>query len=79
MLIRSGTEGFTFERGPWSVLGSGALGALGTLSLGEQYMPDFDAVAVAACRLLRISRAAYLAALRAAQASVAIGECSLFA
>jgi hypothetical protein len=44
--------------GPWSVLGNRALAS-------KEYTPDFDAVALPPCRMLRIHRAAYRAALEA--------------
>ena len=45
------------ELGPWSVLGQKALSTIAA------YVPDFDAVALPPCRLLRIPRSAYCAAL----------------
>lgn len=46
------------ELGPWSVLGQKALST-------ASYVPDFDAVALPPCRLLRIPQSAYGAALDA--------------
>jgi hypothetical protein len=40
------------ELGPWSVLGQKALST-------KKYVPDFDAVALPPCRLLRIPQSAY--------------------
>lgn len=53
----AGAEDFELELGPWSVLGQRALVA--------PFEPDFDAVALPPCRLLRIPRSAYAAALAA--------------
>ncbi|EIE23075.1 DUF21-domain-containing protein, partial [Coccomyxa subellipsoidea C-169] len=55
-LIRTGAECFELDLGPWSVLGNRALSC-------DDYVPDFDAVAQPPCRMLRIRRAAYRAAL----------------
>lgn len=54
--VQTSSEGFCFELGPWSVLGNSAL-------TREDYVPDFSAVAVPPCRLLRLEREAYQAAL----------------
>ena len=51
----AGKEGFELELGPWSTLGECAL-------TGDDYVPDFDAVAIPPCRFLRIRRAAFAAA-----------------
>lgn len=58
VLIRTGAEGFELDMGPWSVIGNKAL-------TSSTYVPDFDAAPVPPYRLLRISRASYLAALDA--------------
>ena len=63
--VRTGQEGFTFELGPWSVLGNRAL-------VDPGYAADFDAVAVPPCRLLKIDRASYSAAMRAMRVSVVL-------
>jgi len=54
--VQTSSEGFCFELGPWSVVGNSAL-------TQEDYVPDFSAVAVPPCRLLRLEREAYQAAL----------------
>lgn len=55
--VQTSSEEFCFELGPWSVLGNSAL-------TREDYVPDFSAVAVPPCRLLRLEREAYEAALK---------------
>lgn len=52
VLIHTGAESFEMELGPWSVLGQKALST-------KKYVPDFDAVALPPCRLLRIPQSAY--------------------
>lgn len=54
----TGAEDFELELGPWSVLGQRAL-------VAPHFEPDFDAVALPPCRLLRIPASAYAAALTA--------------
>lgn len=54
----AGAEDFELELGPWSVLGQRAL-------VAPNFQPDFDAVALPPCRLLRIPRSAYSAAMTA--------------
>ncbi|KAK9814494.1 hypothetical protein WJX72_006765 [[Myrmecia] bisecta] len=66
VLIHTGAEGFELELGPWSVLGNKALSQ-------EHYVPDFDAIAIAPFRLLRIRRPAYRAALEATNLHPVIG------
>ena len=68
-LIRAGAvgEGFELELGPWTVLGRQAL-------TQQSYSPDFDAVALAPCRLLRLTRPAFLAALEAAQVPAILNQ-----
>mmetsp|Transcript_7419 Transcript_7419/g.21935 ORF Transcript_7419/g.21935 Transcript_7419/m.21935 type:complete len:754 (-) Transcript_7419:297-2558(-) len=56
VLIHTGAEEFELELSAWSVLGQRALSS-------QSYEPDFDAVALPPCRLLRIPRSAYQAAL----------------
>lgn len=63
--IETGKEEFAFELGPWSILGNRAL-------VDPEYVPDFDAVVIPPCRILRIERPSYLAALRATQLSVVL-------
>ncbi|CAD7699841.1 unnamed protein product [Ostreobium quekettii] len=63
VLIRTGMEEFTLEIGPWSTLGNKALANTAL----EQYVPDFDAQAVAPCRLLCIHWSGYQSALGAAR------------
>lgn len=58
VLVRTGAEGFQLELGPWSVLATKAL----TM---DSYIPDFDAVGIPPYRLVRIRRAAFLAAVEA--------------
>ena len=62
----AGTEGFQSEMGPWSVLGSKALGT-------EPYIPDFDAFSSGGCRLMRIHAEAYRGALRMGKADKIVG------
>lgn len=64
--VKAGTEGFPSDLGPWSYLGGKAMGL-------EPYMPDFDAVSVGPCRLLRVHTDAYRAALRMGQANEIVG------
>jgi hypothetical protein len=52
--------------GPWSVLGTKALGA-------KPYIPDFDAKAAGGCRFLRIHADAYKTALRAGKVDQIVG------
>ena len=54
------------DLGPWSVLGNRALSV-------DDYVPDFDAVAQPPCRMLRIRRAAYRAALEACTLDPVLG------
>ena len=60
-------EGFELELGPWTVLGRQAL-------TQQEYAPDFDAVALGPCRLLRLTRPAFLAALEATQVPAILGQ-----
>ena len=55
MAVRAGTEGFESELKPWSVLGAHALET-------EDYLPDFTASVIGACRLLKICREDFLEA-----------------
>lgn len=64
--VHTSSEGFSFDLGPWSVLGNRSLSQ-------ETYIPDFDAHAVPPCRLLKIEKSAYMAALRASNFSVIVG------
>jgi len=69
--VRAGSEGFESELGPWSHLGAKALAA----TAEEPYVPDFDAVALPPCRVLRIHADAYRVALRVGEANaVAAGR-----
>lgn len=69
--VRAGSEGFESELGPWSHLGAKALSA----APEEPYVPDFDAVALPPCRVLRIHADAYRVALRVGEANaVAAGR-----
>jgi CRP-like cAMP-binding protein len=70
VLVHTSAEGFSFELGPWSVLGNRALSDL-------RFVADFDAVAVPPCRLLRVKRESYKAALRAASYDAIVGSHSL--
>ncbi|BDA50022.1 Metal transporter CNNM4 [Coccomyxa sp. Obi] len=65
-LIRTGAECFELDLGPWSVLGNRALSV-------DDYVPDFDAIAQPPCRMLRIRRAAYRAALEACTLDPVLG------
>ncbi len=60
-------EGFELELGPWTVLGRQAL-------TQQAYYPDFDAVALAPCRLLRLTRPAFLAALETTQVPAILSQ-----
>lgn len=62
----TGAECFELDLGPWSVLGNRALSV-------DDYVPDFDAVAQPPCRMLRIRRAAYRAALEACTLDPVLG------
>ncbi len=64
--MRAGSEGFQSEMGPWSVMGTKALGA-------APYIPDFDARATGGCRILRIHADAYKSALRVGKADQIVG------
>ena len=66
LIVYAGTEGFQSEMGPWSVLGSKALGT-------EPYIPDFDAFSTGGCRLMRIHAEAYRGALRMGKADKIVG------
>lgn len=70
ILVHTSAEGFSFELGPWSVLGNKALS-------DDAFVADFDAVAIPPCRLLRITRASYRVALRAARVDTIVGARSL--
>jgi len=70
VVVHASSEGFSFDVGPWSTLGNRALSQ-------ENYIPDFDAVALPPCRLLRIDRAAYRTALRACDFNVILGARTL--
>ena len=62
----TGAEHFELDLGPWSVLGNRALSV-------DDYVPDFDAIAQPPCRMLRIRRAAYRAALEACTLDPVLG------
>ncbi|KAK9909389.1 hypothetical protein WJX75_001507 [Coccomyxa subellipsoidea] len=64
--VYAGSERFLSELGPWSVLGQKALAA-------EEYVPDFDARATGGCRMLRIHKEAYQAALRMGKTDQIVG------
>ena len=66
LVVHAGTEGFQSEMGPWSVLGTKALGS-------EPYFPDFDAFSSGGCRLMRIHAEAYRSALRMGKADRIVG------
>ena len=65
-MVYAGEEGFQSEMGPWSVLGTKALGS-------EPYIPDFDAFSSGGCRLMRIHADAYSGALRMGKADKIVG------
>jgi metal transporter CNNM len=65
VLIHTGAEDFELELGPWSVLGQRAM-------VAARFVPDFDAVALPPCRLLRVTRSAYTGALAAARPGAAL-------
>eukprot|EP01112_Ceratiomyxa_fruticulosa_P009526 TRINITY_DN2488_c0_g2_i2.p1 TRINITY_DN2488_c0_g2~~TRINITY_DN2488_c0_g2_i2.p1 ORF type:complete len:549 (-),score=119.29 TRINITY_DN2488_c0_g2_i2:53-1699(-) len=58
--IRSGSEGFVSESGPFSYLAVGALKV-------DNYVPDFSAKVISNVQILRIERSEYLEALRSSQ------------
>lgn len=60
--VHTSSEGFSFVLGPWSVLGNRALSQ-------DTYIPDFDAIAVPPCRILKIEKAAYEQALQSCKFS----------
>ena len=60
-VVHVGQENFESELGPWSYLGSSAL------LQSKVYVPDYTAYAIGPCRLIRIHKNEYLAALKAAQ------------
>lgn len=66
LIVYAGSEGFQSEMGPWSVVGSKALGT-------EPYIPDFDAFSSGGCRLMRIHAEAYRGALRMGKADKIVG------
>lgn len=66
LVVCAGAEGFELDLGPWSVLGNRSLSV-------DDYVPDFDAVAQPPCRMLRIRRAAYRAALEATTLDPVLG------
>ena len=59
--VEFGEENFESELGPWSVLGRACL------VHNFSYIPDYTAFACGPCRLVRIVRNEFLAALKAAQ------------
>ena len=70
--VKAGTEGFESELGPWSVL---APKTLTPDSASPPYVPDFDASLLPPARVVRVSAAAYRAALAVGDASaVAAGR-----
>lgn len=66
VLVHTSAEGFSFELGPWSILGNKALSH-------DSFIADFDAVAIAPCRILRVTRASFKVALRAARVDAIVG------
>ena len=64
--VTTTSEHFNFEMGPWSVLGNKAL-------VQERYVPDFDAVAMAPCRILKLEKAAYLKAIQSCKFAMVLG------
>lgn len=67
VLIRTGAEGFMLELGSWSTLGNKALAQ-------GRYVPDFEARAVAPCRLLCIHKNHYKAALGSSRQGTLFGN-----
>lgn len=65
--VTTSSEGFTFEMGPWSILGNRALSQ-------DEYIPDFDAVAIPPCRILKIEKAAYLQAVQSCKFAIVLGS-----
>ena len=65
--VTTSSEGFSFELGPWSVLGNRALSQ-------DVYIPDFDAVAMPPCRILKIEKAAYLKAVQSCNFALVLGS-----
>lgn len=67
VLIVAGGEEFQLELGPWSILGNKALSQ-------EGYTPDFCAYPVGSCRLVRISKVQYDAALNILMSRLTDGQ-----
>jgi metal transporter CNNM len=68
VLIESGLEKFQLELGPWSRLSEKALST-------DLYTPDFTALVTSnQCRLLQISKSAYMAAVHAAKFEMRVGK-----
>lgn len=65
--VTTSSEGFTFEMGPWSILGNRALSQ-------DEYIPDFDAVATPPCRILKIEKAAYSQAVQSCKFAMVLGS-----
>ena len=63
VLVWAGQEEFPSELGPWQSAGTKAL-------FSESYRPDFSACTTGPCRLIQISRAAFLKVRRAARWAV---------
>lgn len=66
VLIVAGGEEFELELGPWSVLGNKAL-------TQTRYLPDFCAYPIGSCRLVRISKSQYEAALNVLSSRITEG------
>lgn len=65
--VTTSSEGFNFELGPWSILGNRALSQ-------DVYIPDFDAVAIPPCRILKIEKAAYVQAVQSCKFAIVLGS-----
>lgn len=65
--VTTSSEGFNFELGPWSILGNRALSQ-------DVYIPDFDAVAIPPCRILKIEKAPYVQAVQSCKFAMVLGS-----
>jgi len=65
--VTTSSEGFNFELGPWSILGNRALSQ-------DVYVPDFDAIAISPCRILKIEKAAYVQAVQSCKFAMVLGS-----
>lgn len=66
--VEAGTDRFVSEVGPWSVMGNRAL------DVASIYVPDFTAICHGPCRLIRVRKEEYFAAMKAAQMDAAMAK-----